>query len=268
LADGHTRSGWQDGQTTDLFGRAHVPVSRLVPQALARRSAMNVTFGLTGFLSSRSADLQQSLESRLRRQLDGAGSTLFSLTWKKRFTPAGRPFFQHAASVLRTSETDCSSWPTPTAQENAGNLDRKEMRRQRAKAKHGSRTGNGFGLSLAEAAQNGYSEAGNTDSSRKTVALSFWATPAARDWKGAPKETYEARGGGKKGEALPAQVRFMLHGQTSNGLTAQTEKPGQLNPAHSRWLMGYPPEWDVCGVMAMQSRRKSQRNSSSQQERR
>ncbi len=48
----------------------------------ARRPMTNATCGLRGFLSSASATLQSSLESRLRRRLDGAGSTLFSLTWK------------------------------------------------------------------------------------------------------------------------------------------------------------------------------------------
>jgi hypothetical protein len=41
----------------------------------------------------------------------------------------------------------------------------------------------------------------------------------------------------------------MWHGQTLNGSLAETASRGQLNPAHSRWLMGYPKEWDKVSPM-------------------
>src|SRR6516162_5091945 len=115
LSDGRSRSAWQDGQMTDLFGRDRVPASRSARRENGRALPTSGTCGLSGFLSSASADLQSSLVSRLRRQLDGAGSTLFSLTWRRRATPAHRPYFQLAASGRRTSGSDCGSWPTPNA---------------------------------------------------------------------------------------------------------------------------------------------------------
>jgi hypothetical protein len=67
----------------------------------------------------------------------------------------------------------------------------------------------------------------------------------------------------------PGPIRITAFGQVLIGLDAGTASSGQLNPAHSRWLMGYPPEWDDCGVTAMPLSRKSQphssKNSSAQQ---
>jgi DNA (cytosine-5)-methyltransferase 1 len=56
-------------------------------------------------------------------------------------------------------------------------------------------------------------------------------------------------------------VAQLTSGLTAIGSPAATEKPGQLNPAHSRWLMGYPAEWDACAPTATPSSRKSRKPS-------
>ena len=264
LGDGQLPLKMPDGQTAALFGQAPAPASLSAPPVRARRPMTSATFGLSGFLSSPSATLQSSLESRLRQRLDTVGSTLFSLTWKARATPAGRPYCQLAASALRISDSARDSWPTPNAGPlNDGDTTWQE-RRAALKEKHGN--GNGFGLTLGQAVslaswptpctQDGPKGGPNQGIDRLpgAASLASWATPTSRDHKdGSSEGTVPINGllcrqawlaawstprANKRGFPDAHGSHEAPLGPQSTGSPAQTEKRGQLNPAHSRWLMG------------------------------
>jgi hypothetical protein len=86
------------------------------------------------------------------------------------------------------------------------------------------------------------------------VQLTTWATPQSCDARGS------AGAEPRKFHELPNQAALV--GPMSSGSPAPTAKRAQLNPAFSRWLMGYPPEWDVCADTATRSFPKSRRRSS------
>jgi hypothetical protein len=257
----------------------------------------NAICGLRGHLSSPSAALEQSLVSKLKRRLDGAGSTLFSLTWKRKATPAGRPYYQLAASARRTSETGFGSWPTPDAAGfHSGSDTTWQQRREAVKEKHGN--GNGFGLTLGQASQlaawptPNAMEGGQTSRSGKRKneklmgGLVGWPTPSAQNGDRGGQNAEERMAGGRQvnlqdaaclaawatprvssanggnpirandGKARLEDQVFSVSGPTPSGSLAPMEKPGQLDPDHSRWLMGYSSAHLSCAPTAMPSSRK------------
>jgi len=119
-ADGALPYSLQDGLPTDLFGPGVAPASLSAAPASSSVPPMNATYGQLSSASSASAALSLYLGSRLQTLLVRVGSMEYRQTWSKKATPAGRPYWAHTASALRTSGKDCSGWQTPRARGDAG----------------------------------------------------------------------------------------------------------------------------------------------------
>jgi hypothetical protein len=271
---GRTPFALPDGLTTDLFGLVPARANLSARQAKDLGLLTSATSGLPGRTSSASAALCRSVESRLQAAMPSHGGTLFALTWKTRATPAGLSISALRASARRTSDSGSSGWPTPAAHEPGGTPEQQVERAVRARAR-GVPVGNTKASGLATVVQ-----------------YATWATPATRDWhsaSGSPGFLAE-RAKQTRGKPLSEQVftlaswatptahekarsaefqegrqlnarEALASGTPATGSNAATASAGQLNPAHSRWLMGLPPAWDDCAPTATRSSRRSQRNS-------
>ena len=278
LESGATHYVNQDGQTVDLFGQVVARANPLVLPVMEKAQKTSATCGQSGLNLSSSADLTLFLANKLKAQLNTDGSILFKMTWKEKATASGLSVSLLRASVRRISDTDCTSWrspqksdgeggvmeiragtagkyklrdeahlvswPTPQAIDAAG-----EARAPRLK-KDGPRNPNNLGSWRPDLKDAPYLVLAAPHEWK----LSSWPTTSTRDHKGGYV-------GGRMREGkistdtldVTAQLAF---GDPPIGSIAKTEKRAQLNPAHSRWLMGLPPEWDACAPTATPSSRK------------
>ena len=120
-AYGRMLSGLPGGLIPDPSGQVPAPASLSARQAKEAGLLTSGTYGPRSTISSASTALSLSLANRLRARTDSTGSTLYTLTWKERATPAGRLIPALRASVRRTSVSKCNGWPTPRAVDGAKN---------------------------------------------------------------------------------------------------------------------------------------------------
>ena len=301
LADGPTRCGLPDGPTTAPFGPALAPASHSAQQAQDEESTTSGTCGPSLPASSVSARLQSALESRLRQRLAGRGSPLYALTWKAWAMESGPPICALRARALRTSGSGCSGWPTPITNDATGSTHSYGGTNPDGSRVHclklpGAARLVGWPTPCQQDGPNGGPSQGadrlpgaaalagwstpdtckggtgpsqlerNSMRIQDQALLVGWSTPAARDWKDSASpealiRAMEAPGGQSNLPRQAATLARLEHGGASIGLPAPMESRGQLNPAHSRWVMGYPLGWDACAATVTRSSRKSPRSS-------
>lgn len=252
LESGRIPSASPDGLMINQSGQAPARASLSARQAKEMGLLTSGTFGQTSSTSLASADLSTSLASRLQMVTQTHGSTLYKQTWKEWTTPSGLCRLRQRASVLRTSESGPTGWPTPTAKSTTG-------------AGTSGRMG-GMNIQTAVTLASwptpttidnnqvaGHAAAENAPKRGSTLGgasrLAGWVTPTSRDWKDSAGMTAQ-RDGKDRLDQLPRQaytcgpLRLTVFGVMQIGSYVEMENGVQLNPAHSRWLMGLPHVWD------------------------
>jgi len=268
------------------FGRAVARVNHSPPSENAGASWTEGTCGPSSTVSSGSVALQLSLASRLQARLAGNGSGLYSMTWQEWIIGARERICALRGSVRPISGNACIGLPEPLAETGGESFTPPNAN---APAENPTVTENAECRLCAPAAEANTTPAAALDlplkagNSRTDTRKAYghdvgqnrlsnpswlvgWATVTARDWKDTPGMATKAQNPDgtlrNRLDMLARQVCLLPHGTKRSSYSAKTEKPGLLSPEFCRWLMGYPPEWDVSELWATRFARKSRRCSS------
>ena len=276
LVDGPWPSDSQDGPTTDECGPAAAPVNLSASQAKEQGLLTSGTYGRIGSILYGHSDLTPSLVSKLKQRLTTGGSTLFKMTWKEKVTPSRQSVSLLRASGLRISGSDSGSWPTPNCNVN----DQPDNSRRGLGTLLGVSKLSSWPTTTTRDHKDG-SQCDNVPLNALLGRVAWlaepWSTPRANKW-GFPDAHGSREGplplgswvsptaqdhsrGGKPPRPQDTGIPLsqQVSGMPATGSPAATASGGQLNPAHSRWLMGYPTAWDDCAPTVTPSSRKSRR---------
>lgn len=230
-----------DGPWSDPAGPEVLPASPSAPRENIVAKQTSGTSGPRCEGSSGSADLQLSLENRLRLLLDVNGSREYELTWKHWDIGSPPLICALRASVPRRSDSASSGWPTPVANPPGGSAER-FLERKRKAVQRGSR----MGVSLTDLGM--------------TAKLAGWPTPTSKEEAGGEyKDPQKALHRVLGNHSNDLRDFAKLAGKASTGSPASMGSNGVLNPALSLWLMGFPSDWLMAAPAKTSQGRKSSR---------
>ena len=183
------------------------------------------------------------------------------------------------AARLATSQPHLAGWQTPRSEISGDTPETHEARQARVVARHGRRMGTplevqaGWATPVAteigNTLENYQAMKANMKSGPRTAIthpslqaqLAAWPTPQTDNFRSRSGDRAEEMGMDQMARTI-GTVRITATGEMLTGSPAETASGGQLSPAHSRWLMGYPVAWDACAPTATRSSRKSPPRSS------